>query len=576
MNNDNLYRALSEERKQLQEQDLLPAWISTAGYQLLKEKYLYEVDNPRQQYERIARTAAKHMAKWGKEEEAYTEFFNLLWKGWLSPSTPVLANMGTDRGMPVSCSGGYIADSIVDKDSGEGFYQHYKEVAALTKNGFGTSGYMGDIRPRGAKISVGGKASGVLDVFTSGVDVIRKVSQGTARRGAWAGYLPIEHGDFYELADHIAHHPDDANVGWTIKKKTIEAMNDQDVEVITRLQRAMKTKMVTGKGYYVKTDTINEQNPQMYKDMGLEVNASNLCAEITLFSGMYNDLMYTFTCVLSSMNLFLWDEWKNTKAVYWATIFLDCVAEEFIQKAKGMAGLEAAVRFTESSRALGLGAAGFHSYLQEHMIPFESLEAHMWNNEVFKYMNEESLKASQWMAEVMGEPEWCKGYGVRNTHRMAVAPTKSTALIMGGISEGINPDAAMIFTQNTPAGEVERITPTFLNFMKKKGVYSKKHVQEVIAASGSVQGVDWLDDFEKSVFKTAFEINQEVVIRLADQRARFIDQSQSVNLFFSSEEEEEWIGYIHWLAFNAKYLKSLYYIYTLTGVHGSKDCEACQ
>lgn len=296
------------------------------------------------------------------------------------------------------------------------------------------------------------------------------------------------------------------------------------------------------------------------------------CQEIHLFS----DEEHIFTCVLSSLNLARYDEWKNTDAIFWSTVFLDCIAEEFIQKAKEIKGLESAVRFTEKTRALGLGVCGFHTYLQEHMIPFESFEAHMWNNSVFSEIKSKALDASKWMADKLGEPALCKGYGVRNTHIMAIAPTKSTAVLMGGVSEGINPDPAMTYTQMTASGEVERINPPLLNLMKKKGVYTKKHIQEITDAFGSVQNVSWLSDEEKLVFRTAFEINQEVIIRLASQRQRFICQGQSVNLFLAADEDERWISHLHKMALEDKWLKGLYYIYTRTDVDGSKECLSCQ
>lgn len=297
------------------------------------------------------------------------------------------------------------------------------------------------------------------------------------------------------------------------------------------------------------------------------------CSEITLHS----DEEHTFTCVLSSMNLAKYDEWKDTDSVYWATIFLDCVAEEFIQKGKNIKGLENAIRFTEKGRALGLGACGLHTYFQKNMIAFESFDAHMKNIEIFSYMREEAEKASKFLASKLGEPEWCKGLGRRNTHLMAIAPTKTTAELMGGVSEGINPDPAMSFTKLTSAGEIERLNPTLLDLMKNRGVYNKRVVSSIKEAMGSVQHVDWLSEEEKAVFKTAFEINQEAVIRLASSRGSKIDQSQSLNLFFSADEEEEWISHIHKMAFEDENIKSLYYIYSQAGVQASKsECEACQ
>ncbi len=562
----NIYKELSEERKKLQEQDLVPQWYTTAGYQMFKEKYEWDTKgrSVRGQFERIASTAAKHVPML---PEAEAKFFELLWEGWKSPSTPVLANMGTTRGMPVSCSGTIATDSI------DGFYSNLHEVAMLTKNGFGTASDFSNIRPRGSKISIGGKASGVLPVIKEHVNAMRNVAQGTARRGAWACYLDIEHGDFHEVVEHISAEPDDLNIGWTIRQSFIDRLDAGDQEAVTRFQKAMKVKMVTGKGYFFFIDKANAKRPVMYKDLGLMINNSQLCSEIMLF----NDEEHTYTCVLSSMNASKYKEWKNTDAVYWATIFLDCVASEFIERAQGVPGLEKAVRFTIKGRALGLGLCGIHTLFMQEGLPFESFEAHRLSQEIQKHIDEESLRASKDLAKLLGEPEWCKGYGVRNTHRIAIAPTKSTALLMGGISEGINPDPAMSYTQMTAAGEVDRLNPVLLELMKKKGVYTKKHIQEITDKQGSVQHVDWLTDTEKDIFKTAFEINQKAVLRLASARSMYIDQWQSLNLFFAADEDPAWIAEVHSEAFRDPNILALYYIYTQAGVQAAKgECEACQ
>jgi ribonucleoside-diphosphate reductase alpha chain len=468
--------------------------------------------------------------------------------------------MGTNRGMPVSCSGGTIEDSI------HGFYSDLTETALLTKHGFGTSSYLGDIRPRGTPISVGGKASGVLPVFKDRIHTMRNVAQGTARRGAWAGYLPIDHGDFDELADYVAAEPDDANIGWNISDAYIAQLRAGDAEATRRFQKVLKLKMVTGKGYFCFIDKINRHSPEMYKKFGLTVKASNLCDEITLFAGMYKGEEHTFTCVLSSANVVKWEQIVSSDAVYWMTIFLDCVASEFIERAENVKGLEAAVRATKRGRALGLGQCGYHTLLQQKMLPFEGLEAHMLSQQIAKHIDDESLRASRDMAIELGEPEWCEGTGLRNTHRIAIAPTKSTALLMGGVSEGINPDPAMTFTQSTAAGEVDRINPTLLALMKKKGVYTKQNIAQVTEAFGSVQHVDWLDTYEKSVFKTAFEIDQMAILRLASSRGKFVDQWQSLNLFFASEEDEEKIAAVHQAAFLDEGIRGLYYIYSKSGI----------
>ena len=561
-----IYDELGEERKLLQEEGKLPDWVTTAAWQMLKENYL-SAKYP--DLQSVYRRVAKHAARYMKQDEEVWEdkFFNLFWKGWLAASTPVLANMGTGVGCPVSCSGGYVGDSVFD------FYDSNKEAAVLSKNAFGTSGYIGDIRPRGSKITgLKGTASGVLPVFKNFVQMSRDISQGSQRRGAWAGYIEIDHKDFYELVTYIGKNPDDANIGWIISNEFIKRLDAGDIDAISRYQKALKLKMVTGKGYFFFVDKVNAQNPQMYKDKGMKVLASNLCTEITLMS----DSDHTFSCVLSSMNASKYDEWKDTDAVFTATVFLDCVNQDLIEIGKNIKGLEKVVRFAEKSRALGLGMLGFHTYLQDHMIPFESLEAHLVNIDIFKHLDEESKRASEWMAYKFGEPFWCKGYGVRNTHRIAIAPNLSSALICGSVSQGIEPIYKNAYVQNTAAGKMDRVNPSLLNLMKEKGVYNPETVKDIIKNNGSVQGVDWLTDDEKLVFKTAFEIDQKIIIRLASTRQKYIDQAQSINLFFSANEDEEYISEVHKLAFKDEWIKSLYYIRSETGVQTSKgECTNC-
>lgn len=559
-----IYEKLSEERKRLQAEGKLPEWLTTGGYQLVKEKYLYETDSLRDTYSRIARTAARHTDDPGYW---YERFNDIMWKGWLACSTPVLSNMGTIKGMPVSCSGGYIQDSI------EGFYDGYKETAILTKHGFGTSGYLGDIRPRGSKIRTGGKASGTLPIIKHFVQDMRDVAQGTSRRGAWAGYLPIDHPDFNEVVDYVEHHPDDLNVGWVVSDNFIDRLNSGNLDAIAKYQRALKVKAVTGKGYFFFVDKVNRLSPDCYKDRGLDVKASNLCTEITLHSDKDN----TFTCVLSSMNLEKYDEWKDTDAVFVSTIFLDCVASEFIALSKNIPGMGAAYNFTTKSRALGLGALGFHTYLQNHSIPFESLEAHMLNVEIFRSIRNEAERATKWMAEKWGEPEWCEGYGRRNSHLIAIAPNTSSALICGGVSQGIEPVVANLYNQPTSAGEIYRVNPVFLEFAKRNGKWSEQLVAELVASEGSVQGLAWLSEHDKLVFKTAYEIDQRSIIRMAAARQQFVDQAQSINLFFDANEDERYISEIHKEAFLNPMIKSLYYMRTKAGVQASKnECLACE
>ena len=568
-----IYKELSEERKQLQEEGQLPEWFTTSAWQTVKGRQLVRGERGmRDCWNRVSRTAAKHLPK-HMQQIAENKFFNMFWKGWLAGATPVLSNMGTDRGCPVSCSGSIVSDSI---GGPTGFYGAIKEAAVLTKNGFGTSNYLGDIRPRGTKISAGGKASGVIPVFKDFVTMSKKVTQGT-RRGAWAGYVNIEGGDFWEVLDYLKNNPDDLNVGWNVHDSFIKRLNEGDKEALLRYQATLKVKCMSGKGYFFFVDKVNRQNPACYIKHNLKVKASNLCTEITLYSSVEE----TFTCVLSSMNASRYDEWKDTDSVYWATIFLDCVAQEFIdwcsKRPEVYADLSKAVRFTKKSRALGLGCLGFHTYLQKKGIAFEELRAGYINQEIFKYIHDESLRASQWMAKELGEPEYCKGFGVRNTHRTALAPNTTSAIVCGGDSMGIEVTVANVYLQLTAAGEIPRIAPVFLDLMKKRGKYNKALLRDIIKHYGSVQHLDWLSNQEKLIFKTAYEINQEVVIRLASQRQKYICQAQSINLFFSSDEKEEFISKIHKMAFMDENIKSLYYMRNLAGIQASTgECVSCE
>lgn len=560
-----IYYEYGTKRRHQQEEGVLPDWYTTNSLVMLEEKYLYQADNFKQQITRIAKALSKHTDEpkvWKKR------FFDMMWKGWLSPSTPVLANCGTDRGLPVSCSGSYTGDSV------ESFFDSYKEIAMLSKYGFGTSSYISDIRPRGTPFGNGdGSADGVIPVVNMLTNTIRQIRQ-TSRRGAGAWYLDIEHADFWELCDYMKNNPDDLNIGWCINDSFIKKLEEGDEDSLKRYQRSLKIKVVTGKGYYVFMDKARRLAPEPVKNCGIPMLASQLCTEIFIPSNEE----YTYTCVLSSLNLSKYDEWKDTDTIFNATVFLDCVASEFIEQAKkNCVGIDKAIKFTEEFRALGLGVLGYHTLMQQKMISFESMEARNLTVEIFSKIDEESLRASQWMAEKWGEPKFCKGYGVRNATRLAVAPTMSTALLCGSVSQGIEPVYKNVYTQGSAAGDMKRINPTLLTLLKEKGQYNDKVIDSIIDNKGSVFHLDFLSDEEKNVFKTAFEIDQKVIVRLASLRQRYIDQGQSLNLFFSADESEKYISEIHNMAFKDPYIKSLYYLRSEAGVSAAKSaCEACE
>lgn len=556
------WEAISAERKELQAEGAVPAFMTTAGYAMFKAKYTVADQSVRERYETIAATAGDLADELYPREDGAswtTHFFEAIWNGWLSPSTPVLANLGTGRGLPVSCEGSYVEDSVW------GFYETLKEAAILSQNGFGTSAYLGDIRPRGATFSDNGKANGVVPVFCNFVEMTNQISQGATRRGSWAGYLPVDHPDFFELAELIFREPANKNIGWIFTQAFIERMLAGDKDALERYQRVLKIRAVLGKGYIWKVDTVNAMQTESYKANGLENKASNLCSEITLFS----DEDHSYTCVLSSLNLSTYDEWKDHDTASVATVFLDAVAEAFLRRARTIRGLERAVRYTEKARSLGLGVMGYHDYLQKHRVPFESDKAAALNTDIFEHIHTRADAASRWMGEKAGVPQWCVGR--RNSHLMAIAPTMSTAVIVGGTSQGIEPYVANVWNQTTSAGEMPRANGNLVEIMKDRGVYDQAHIDDIVDHGGSVAHVDWLDDHEKDVFKTGYEIDQAILLDRAADRQVFIDQSQSLNLFFQADASPQYISKIHKKALLDPNIKSLYYLRSRAGISASKQ-----
>jgi len=554
-----IYEKFATERKELQAKGEVPDWYTTGGYQMFMLKYAEPGSSLLDRYTKIAETAGDIATDLYGDNNWSQRFFNIIWKGWLSPSTPVLANLGTERGLAVSCTGNYVPDSIY------GFYTSRLEAAMLTKNGFGTSSYLGDIRPRGSKFSDNGKATGPLPIIRGFVQDMDDVSQGSTRRGAWAGYIEADHPDFDEIIDYLYNHPDGLNLGWNLTSEFIERLKAGDEDTVRRYKKILKARVVTGKGYLYFIDKVNEQNPKSYAKHGLSVKASNLCNEIALHS----DDEHSFSCVLSSLNLAKFDEWKETDTVFLSTVFLDCIAEDLIRRGKDVLGIENVIRFTEKSRALGLGVMGYHTYLQDHGVAFESDKAYKLNTDMFALIRRNAEDASRYMAKKAGSPLWADS-GMRNTHLMAIAPTMSTALLVGGVSQGIEPIVANAWNQSTAAGEMFRVNQTLLKIMKDRGVYNDEVIDHIIDNNGSVQDVDWLTEEEKDVFKTAYEINQAHVVLQASDRQAFIDQGQSLNVFFDAATPAKQISDIHKQAILDPRIKGLYYLRSKAGVQASK------
>jgi len=493
-------------------------WFNEESEQMLNRGYLLKGETLEGAIDRITEAAAKRLYK-PELKEAFKE---MIVKGWISFSSPVWANMGTQRGLPISCFNVHVPDSI------EGITHKMGEVIMQTKIGGGTSGYFGELRHRGTAVTDNGKSSGAVSfmkLFDTSMDV---VSQGGVRRGAFAAYLDIDHDDieeFLQIRD-IGNPIQNLFMGVCVPDYWMHEMIEGDTDKRRIWAKVLESRQQKGMPYIFFTDNVNRNKPQVYKDKGLTINASNLCSEIMLPSTADE----SFICCLSSMNLELYDEWKDTNAVKLAIYFLDAVLSEFIEKTEGNYYLSAARNFAIRHRALGLGVLGYHSYLQRNMIPFESMEAKMFNAKVFKQIQEQSLAASKELAEIYGEPELMKGYGLRNATTMAIAPTTSSSAILGQTSPGIEPFASNYYKAGLAKGNFIRKNKYLAKLLEEKGLDTEDVWRDIMLNHGSVQHMHQLTQEEKDVFKTFKEISPLEIVTQAAQRQQYIDQAQSLNL----------------------------------------------
>lgn len=493
-------------------------WLNEESEQMLNRGYLLKGETVEGAIDRITTAAAKRLYK----PELIPAFKEMITKGWISFSSPVWANMGTQRGLPISCFNVHVPDHI------EGITHKLGEVIMQTKIGGGTSGYFGELRHRGTAVTDNGKSSGAVSfmkLFDTAMDV---VSQGGVRRGAFAAYLDIDHGDIEEFLNikEIGNPIQNLFMGVCVPDYWMQDMIDGDMEKRKIWAKVLESRQKKGLPYIFFTDNVNRNKPQVYKDSGAVINASNLCSEIMLPSTADE----SFICCLSSMNLELYDEWKDTDAVKLAIYFLDAVLSEFIEKTEGNYYLSSARKFALRHRALGLGVLGYHSYLQKNMIPFESMEAKMFNAKVFKQIQEQSIQASKELANIYGEPEMLKGYGLRNTTTMAIAPTTSSSAILGQTSPGIEPFASNYYKAGLAKGNFMRKNKYLAKLLEEKGLDNEDVWREIMLNHGSVQHMKELSQTEKDVFKTFKEISPMEIITQAAQRQQYIDQAQSLNL----------------------------------------------
>ena len=550
-----------------------PEWAEADVYKkTITGGYLLPGETPKDAYKRVAAAVARRLNK----PEMADKFFDYIWKGWLCLASPVLSNMGTDRGLPISCFGIDVADSIYD------IGKKNLEMMLLAKHGGGVGIGLNQVRPAGANISQNGTSDGVVPFCKIYDSTILATNQGAVRRGAASVNLNIDHEDFEDWLE-IREPKGDINRQSLnlhqcaiIGDKFMRKLRDGDKVARRKWAKLLQKRKATGEPYIMFKGNVNKQNPSMYKDNALKVFMTNICSEIVL----HTDENHSFVCCLSSLNLAKYDEWKNSNLIYDSIWFLDVVLEEFIQKAKYRKGFENSIRSAEKGRALGLGVLGWHTYLQEKGLPFEGLLAQYETRRIFSQIKIESERASMALADVYGEPLWCVGTGFRNTHLRAIAPTVSNSKLSGNVSPGIEPWAANVFTEQSAKGTFIRKNPTLVKVLEKAKINTKETWDKILADGGSVQDIKELDDDTKEVFKTFKEINQLELVRQAGIRQQYIDQSVSLNLAFPSEASPKWINQVHLDAWK-KGIKTLYYMRTESVLRGDiaskamEDCVAC-
>ena len=553
-------------------------WLTEHSRQFLASGYLSDGETPEKRIKAIADNAEKILNMPGFSDK----FYYYMSEGFYSLASPVWSNFGKERGLPISCFG-----SNVDDDMGNILYTQ-SEVGMMSKLGGGTSGYFGHIRHRGAEVKDNGVASGavhIMQLFESMVDV---VSQGSVRRGRFSPYLPVEHNDIDEFLDiGTEGNPiQELTHGVSITDEWMQKMIDGDSQKRKIWAKVIQRRCEIGYPYIFFKDKANNGAPDVFRDKNLSINASNLCTEIMLPSNSN----WSFVCVLSSINLLHYDKWKDTDAVETMVYFLDAVITEFLTKLECYRDsdsnddkqtflfMERAYNFAKDNRALGMGVLGWHSFLQSKSLAFDSQDAFDLNSEVFKLIKSKSYKASAELAEKFGEPETLKGYGRRNATLNAIAPTTSSAFILGQVSQGIEPIWSNIYVKDIAKVKTTIKNPFLVQLLSKKGYDNKEVWDSIREYDGSVQHLDILTDHEKNVFKTYSEIDQMDIIYQAANRQNHIDQGQSLNIMVHPDMSPKEINKIHITAWKLN-IKSLYYQHSMNAAQKfkqKKECESCE
>ena len=553
-----------------------PEWMNEISLATISKGYLLPDETPKKAYRRVADAVAKRLDR----PDLANKFYKYMWKGWLNLASPVLSNTGTDRGLPISCFGIDTPDSI------RGIGLTNAELMRLTSLGGGVGIGLGRVRGRGAKIGNGetGQSEGIVPWAKIYDSTIIATNQGAVRRGAASVNLDISHPDIKEFLQ-IRRPKGDPNRQClnlhqcvSVDDKFMQRLEHRDPEAMELWVEILKSRVETGEPYIMFKDNVNNANPTAYVKNNLDVTMTNICSEIAL----HTDEEHSFVCCLSSLNLTKYDEWKDTDLVETAIYFLDGVLEEFLVKTNGKDSLIRAHRSAKKGRALGLGVLGWHSFLQQKGIPFVSIAATSWTNKIFSQIKNQAEDASRKLAEEYGEPVWCKGTGMRNTHLIAIAPTVSNSTISGAVSAGIEPIPANVYTFNSAKGTFIRKNPVLEQYLEEKGHNTEEVWQQILKDRGSIANLpeDVMPVEDKEVFLTFAEINQLGLVEQASVRQKYIDQAQSLNLSFDPGDSPKFINLVHQTAWKLG-LKTLYYLRTDSVINGdigsrtSEDCLSC-
>lgn len=564
-------------------------WLKEDQRLFLERDYLQDGQTPEERYLEICNTIENYCLKMSPTVESIeycrnigNRFAEYISKGWVSFSTPVLINFGKKDNLPISCNKSILSDSLSD------IYKGIHELGMLAKYGAGTSQNFSNLRPIGSTIESGGTSNSVMDWIELYADMMSKTNQNRARRGFLTAYLSVDHPEIMDFLDIGTHRiPAEKQrffqtitTAVTLPYGWRTSLKEGDKEKRKIWAKILKSRKEAGFPYIMDMENVNENRPQVYKDKEMMLETSNICLETHEFC----DETKTFACCLSSANAYYFDEWKNHHTfIFDMNLMLDCVIEEYIEKGSSLPGLEKAVRFASEHRSVGLGILGFHSYLQKKEIVFGELASFSVNSQIFSTLKSESDRASKWMAEHWGEPKMLEGYGLRNTTRLAQAPTKSTSYIMGGVtlnlSEGTEAHKSNYSSKKLAKIQSEVKNKELVDLLESKGRNTKAVWTSILEKNGSVQHLEFLSEREKAIFKTFSEISQVDVIKLAAARQKYIDQGQSINIMIHPDTPASEINKLHLLAFDEG-IKGLYYQYSINASQEfSKsllECSSCE